>query len=135
MQRVGISRKERKVRWSLRNTSYKIWWRRRRPMRSSTGQLYNPAPRRVLSISRFAPATHQHEYSLFDDISLLVLHLSSPFRAQSLSATTSPRATASPSAIQPSLSFSLYPIYAGSLIYNYDRQLGDLYCYPFALSR
>lgn len=59
--------------------------------RSSTGQLYSPAPRRVLSISlvlsRFAPATHQHEYSLFDDISLLAL--CAPLSARSH--TTSPR--------------------------------------------
>lgn len=49
-----------------RNTSYKIW----RPMRDSPrGNFTTRQPPPHPSISRYGPATHRHEYSLFDDIS------------------------------------------------------------------
>lgn len=88
MSRCGWAERGQRARG--RNTSYKIW----RPMGSSMGQLYSPtAPsptpirscfcrhrRLVLLLSLLlsllvllpsisGPATHQHEYSLFDDIS------------------------------------------------------------------
>lgn len=106
---------------SQRNTFYKIW-RTDAILNGTTLQPTSLLPSSSFpSLTLFGPATHQHEYSLFDDISLathtyIYIHINLPL---------------APLPFTIFVSVSILPLFVGSLIYNYDRQSeGSLFFPP-----